>query len=237
MGRAIIREPAAFLMDEPLSNLDAKLRVAMRAEVSRVQRRLGVATLYVTHYQIEAMTMGDRVAVMQDGLVRQCDAPQELYDHPANVFVAAFIGSPSINLYQASLDEGARAVRLGSQSLPLPDRIRAARPGLAAFADKRVVVGLRPEHLPAATGQDRLTLEGEITMVEALGSELLVHFAIDADGYRPEGVADEAEQLDHRGEGVARVAARSPMTLGAKGRFAVDIDGLQFFDPTTGDAV
>src|SRR5579863_1680383 len=150
MGRAIVREPSVFLMDEPLSNLDAKLRVQMRAEVQRIQRRIAVATMYVTHDQIEAMTMGDRVAVMQSGVLQQVDHPQVLYDHPVNLFVAAFIGSPAIILNEAAATEGARSFRLGSQEIELSASVLAAHPGLAAYAGRKVVVGLRPEHLPAA---------------------------------------------------------------------------------------
>ena len=150
MGRAIVREPSVFLMDEPLSNLDAKLRVQMRAEVQRIQRRINVATMYVTHDQVEAMTMGDRVAVMRAGVLQQVDHPQVLYGHPDNLFVAAFIGSPAMNLYEAAVTEGARSFRLGSQDIELPASVRAARPGLASYAGQKVVVGLRPEHLPAA---------------------------------------------------------------------------------------
>src|SRR5580692_1983990 len=148
MGRAIVREPAVFLMDEPLSNLDAKLRVQMRAEVSRIQRRIGVATMYVTHDQIEAMTMGDRVAVMRTGHLQQVAPPQVLYDHPDNVFVAAFIGSPAMNLYRAELADDGETLRLGSQTLRITDEVRRARPGLIAYAGKRIVVGFRPEDLP-----------------------------------------------------------------------------------------
>src|ERR1700691_5706063 len=150
MGRAIVREPSVFLMDEPLSNLDAKLRVQMRAEVQRIQRRINVATFYVTHDQVEAMTMGDRVAVMREGVLQQVDDPQVLYNHPDNLFVAAFIGSPAMNLYEAAVTEGARSVRLGSQDIELPESVLAAPPGLATYAGHKVIVGLRPEHLPAA---------------------------------------------------------------------------------------
>src|SRR5580704_1422466 len=141
MGRAIVREPSVFLMDEPLSNLDAKLRVQMRAEVQRIQRRIGVATMYVTHDQVEAMTMGDRVAVLRTGTLQQVDHPQYLYDHPDNVFVAAFIGSPAMNLYEATMAEGARSFRLGSQDVPLPTVCRDAHPGLTKYAGKKIVVG------------------------------------------------------------------------------------------------
>src|SRR5665213_3242678 len=146
MGRAIVREPTAFLMDEPLSNLDAKLRVQMRAEISRIQRRLGVATLYVTHDQIEAMTMGDRVAVLRSGTLQQCDAPQVLYDQPANIFVAAFIGSPSMNLYEGMLSSAGEQIQLGKQRLDLPPSIRED-PECAPYRGKEVVVGIRPENL------------------------------------------------------------------------------------------
>ena len=149
MGRAIVREPSVFLMDEPLSNLDAKLRVQMRAEVSRIQRHIGVATLYVTHDQVEAMTMGDRVAVLRDGLLQQCAAPQEVYERPANLFVAAFIGSPAMNLFEGSLTASATAIVLGSQRIELPDSVRASRPGLVRYSNSKVVIGIRPEHLSA----------------------------------------------------------------------------------------
>src|SRR5580658_928058 len=139
MGRAIVRSPSVFLMDEPLSNLDAKLRVQMRAEVQRIQRRINVATLYVTHDQIEAMTMGDRVAVLRSGLLQQVDTPQNLYDHPDNVFVAAFIGSPAMNLYEATMSGDAHQVKVGSQTLPLPDDLFAAHPGLLRYGGKKVV--------------------------------------------------------------------------------------------------
>ena len=149
MGRAIVREPSVFLMDEPLSNLDAKLRVQMRAEVARIQRRIGVATIYVTHDQIEAMTMGDRVTVLRDGRLQQVDTPQNLYDNPDNIFVAAFIGSPSQNLYDATLSEGARSIKLGSQEVDLPESVvlASARP-CAASTGKEVVVGCAPSTCP-----------------------------------------------------------------------------------------
>jgi multiple sugar transport system ATP-binding protein len=237
MGRAIVREPKAFLMDEPLSNLDAKLRVQMRAEVARVQRRLGVATLYVTHDQVEAMTMGDRVTVMRAGRVQQCATPQELYDRPANMFVAGFIGSPAMNLYRAVIAAGAESVRIGSQDIALPERLRLRCPQLLALAEQEVVVGLRPEHLPIAADATGSTLEGEVTLIEALGSELLVHFTIDARRVLPEDVAGELEELGDRGEGIARVAPRSPVAVGDRARFAVEPESLHFFDPADGRAL
>jgi len=239
MGRAIVREPSVFLMDEPLSNLDAKLRVQMRAEVQRIQRRINVATMYVTHDQVEAMTMGDRVAVMRAGVLQQVDQPQVLYDHPDNLFVAAFIGSPAMNLYEAAVTEGARSFRLGSQDIELPASVRAARPGLASYAGQKVVVGLRPEHLPAAgNGAAGPTLVGTVDLIEALGSELMVHFTIDARRVRAEGVASaDEEAVTEAGEGVARVDPVSPVKVGERATFAIKADGIQFFDPGTGEAI
>jgi len=238
MGRAIVREPSVFLMDEPLSNLDAKLRVQMRAEVQRIQRRIGVATMYVTHDQVEAMTMGDRVAVMRAGVLQQVDHPQVLYDHPDNLFVAAFIGSPAMNLYEAAITEGARSFRLGSQGIDLPASVLAAHPGLAAYAGQKVVVGLRPEHLPAANGAAGPVLVGDVDLVEALGSELMVHFTVDARRVRAEGTASaDEEAVTESGEGVARVDPASPVKVGERARFAIKTDGMQFFDPDSGSAI
>ena len=235
MGRAIVREPSVFLMDEPLSNLDAKLRVQMRSEVQRIQRRINVATFYVTHDQVEAMTMGDRVAVMRGGVLQQVDQPQVLYDHPVNLFVAAFIGSPAMNLYEASLTEGVRSLRLGSQEIDLTESVRAARPGLASYANKTVVVGLRPEHLQAAVnGTTGPTLAGNVDLIESLGSELVVHFTTDARRVRAEGALDPTEQA---GEGVARVEPGSPVRIGERATFAIRADGMQFFDADTGAAI
>ena len=239
MGRAIVREPAVFLMDEPLSNLDAKLRVQMRAEVARIQRRIGVSTIYVTHDQTEAMTMGDRVTVLRSGELQQVDTPQNLYDNPDNIFVAAFIGSPAMNLYDAGLGEGARTLKLGSQELPLPEAVVRKRPGLLAYAGRDVVAGLRPEHLPAATtSPDGSHLAGKVDLVEALGSELVVHFTIDAHRVLAEGAVDkdEAAAVQH-GEGVARVAAKTPVKPGDMLLFAVDYEDMQFFDPNSGLAI
>jgi len=237
MGRAIVREPSVFLMDEPLSNLDAKLRVQMRAEVQRIQRRIGVATIYVTHDQIEAMTMGDRVAVLRAGILQQCDTPQTLYDRPDNIFVAAFIGSPAMNLYEATVGEGARSLILGSQQILLPVSVSTAHPGLAAHAGKQVVVGLRPEHLPAdVDGHTGPTLVGDVDLVEALGSELVVHFTLDATRVRAEGAVEE-DATERSGEGVARVDPKTPVKAGDRITFDVDIDGMQFFDAETGAAI
>jgi multiple sugar transport system ATP-binding protein len=242
MGRAIIREPAAFLMDEPLSNLDAKLRVQMRAEVSRIQRRVGVATLYVTHDQTEAMTMGDRVAVLRSGSLQQCDAPQKLYDEPVNLFVAAFIGSPAMNLYEARLAPDGSAVSLGSQEIPLPAQLSIARPGLAAHRGQAVVAGIRPEHLSAPAGGGQAVLRADVELVEALGSELLVHYRVDARRVH----AEEAEDIRTDGaahstgpgelveaalaEGVARLDPRTAVKPGDRFDFAVDPAQIHFFD-------
>ncbi len=248
MGRAIVREPSVFLMDEPLSNLDAKLRVQMRAEVARIQRRLGVATLYVTHDQVEAMTMGDRVAVMRAGVLQQCDNPQVLYDNPANLFVAGFMGSPAMNLFEASLGEGADSAVVGSQRISLPASLHAERPGLRAYANRPVILGIRPEDLlvegdSIPTTSDYSPLEGDIELVEALGSELLVHFTTDAHRVEAEGAQEadaeglNAGSLSRGGEGVARVEPRAQLVAGRRVRFMINPARLHFFDATHGLAI
>src|ERR1700760_3251039 len=239
MGPAIVREPSVFLMGEPLANLDAKLRVQMRAEVARIQRRMEVSTIYVTHDQIEAMTMGDRVTVMRSGVLQQVDTPQHLYDNPDNIFVAAFIGSPAMNPYHAVVGEGVRSPKLGSQTIDLPDSVRVKRPALTSYAGKDVVVGLRPEHLPAeAPDSAGPKLVGEVDLVEALGSELVVHFTIDAHRVMAEGAVDKDEAAAVKsGEGVARVEAKVPVKPGDRITFAVSIEDMKFFDETTGLAI
>jgi multiple sugar transport system ATP-binding protein len=239
MGRAIVREPSVFLMDEPLSNLDAKLRVQMRAEVARIQRRMEVSTIYVTHDQVEAMTMGDRVTVMRDGTLQQVDTPQNLYDNPDNIFVAAFIGSPAQNLYDAVVGEGARSVKLGSQTVDLPEAVALKRPALRSYVGKDVVVGMRPEHLRAASSEvTGPKLTGDVELVEALGSELVVHFTIDAHRVIAEGALDKDEAAAMQsGEGVARVEAKTPVKPGDKMTFTVDVEDMQFFDTQTGLAI
>ena len=254
MGRALVREPAAFLMDEPLSNLDAKLRVQMRAEVSRIQRRLGVATLYVTHDQTEAMTMGDRVAVLSKGLLQQCDAPQVLYDRPANLFVASFIGSPAMNLYEARVETRAGAVRvaIGDQPITVPPRQLQARPALADYAGRTVVIGIRPEHLQVAGrgvgGVDAGVLQADIDLLESLGAEVMVHFRTEAKVARTEAVAAAAEGAEpgaarlagggsRQAPGVARMSPRVPVRVGETVSLAVDGDNLQFFDLDSGRAI
>ena len=249
MGRAIVRSPAAFLMDEPLSNLDAKLRVHMRAEVSRIQRRLAVATLYVTHDQVEAMTMGDRVAVMRSGRLLQCGRPQDVYNLPASLFVAAFIGSPAMNLYQGEMDREGASVQLGRQRLDLPAAFRDERVS-GPYRGHGVVVGIRPEQLADAgqvsgDGGNR-RLEGTVDLVEELGSEKLVHFHIDAARLSTTDVLlaseDEEPETLEAGEigsatasaGVARVAADSHIEADQRVVFAVDTERLHLFDPETG---
>jgi multiple sugar transport system ATP-binding protein len=241
MGRAIVREPSVFLMDEPLSNLDAKLRVQMRAEVSRVQQRIGVATIYVTHDQTEAMTLGHRVAVLRGGVLQQCDAPQVLYDRPKNLFVAAFIGSPAMNLFEASLAPDLGSVMIGSQELELPSDVARTLPGLEQYRSKALVLGIRPEDLGTADGELKGTvLQGDVELVEALGSEQLVHFRVDAAIVRAEEAdpaqTDEAAALV--GDiSVARIAPRHHVATGERVSFAVEPDRLEFFDPATGDAI
>src|SRR6478672_242304 len=183
MGRAIVREPHVFLMDEPLSNLDAKLRVQMRAEISRIQRQLSVTTVYVTHDQVEAMTMGDRVAVMRKGLLQQFDVPQRLYERPANLFVASFMGSPAMNVLEGSLERNGDGLvcRIGTSTLVLPAEVQQARPELASYVGKPVAVGIRPEAFDARTGSDGdgARLRGHVQAVEALGPEQFVYIDVD----------------------------------------------------------
>jgi multiple sugar transport system ATP-binding protein len=246
MGRAIVREPSVFLMDEPLSNLDAKLRVQMRTEVRRIQQRIGVATLYVTHDQTEAMTMGDRVAVMSAGILQQCDSPNDLYSKPKNLFVAAFIGSPAMNLFEATISGDGSSFQLGSQTIALNETVHQLRSDLAKYRGRKVVVGLRAEDLPQAEG-DQVhgpSLRGRVEAVEALGSELLVHFTIDANRVSPGNAVDEASDdfvaaapINIMGEGIARVQPRAMVRVGDDAQFAVFPERLHFFDAESQDAI
>jgi multiple sugar transport system ATP-binding protein len=259
MGRAIVREPQAFLMDEPLSNLDAKLRVQMRAEVSKLQSDLGVTTIYVTHDQTEAMTMGDRVAVIKKGELQQIDAPQFLYDHPANLFVAGFIGSPAMNMVEAELnrEDGRLSVSFGSTRLAIDDEVLSERPHVRAYEGKRVIVGIRPENMEDASimpniPQDR-RMKVEILLREALGSEVLVHFGIDAPPVLTEDTRElvgeqtgpmaqtsvAVQELERAVEiGTSTFVARLDPRTEAKQRqtleLAVDTARLHFFDPESG---
>jgi multiple sugar transport system ATP-binding protein len=249
MGRAIVREPAAFLMDEPLSNLDAKLRVQMRAEIAALQHSLGVTTIYVTHDQVEAMTMGDRVAVMRKGELQQVADPQTLYDKPVNLFVGGFIGSPAMNMVEATLQRsnGGYAAKVGDQSIQIGAEELSERPGLKAYEGREVVLGIRPEDLEDATlAPDRSQrLRGTTQLTEALGSEIMVHFAIAGKHAVTEDVRELREDLgDDRGvdqlaEGntatlVGRFGARSRVRPDEPVEVAVDTRSLHFFDPETG---
>ena len=256
MGRAIVREPAVFLMDEPLSNLDAKLRVQMRADIKRIQAELGVTTIYVTHDQVEAMTMGHRVAVMRKGELQQVAPPQELYDRPVNLFVGGFIGSPAMNMLEARIERtnGGLAAVLGETRLALDDETLSRRPALHAYEGREVVLGIRPEDLDdaaLANGDPRPRLQGRVEMREALGSEVLVHFTIAAPQAVTEDVRELAEDVgDDRAVGQLAAGLRpneatlvgrfSPRTRVAEGESAdvvVDQRALHFFDPQTGQAI
>jgi multiple sugar transport system ATP-binding protein len=254
MGRAIVRQPAAFLMDEPLSNLDAKLRVQMRAEISKLQRELGVTTIYVTHDQVEAMTMGDRVAVMRRGELQQVAPPQELYDRPLNLFVGGFIGSPAMNLLEATLErvDGGLAAVLGDQRIRLDDECLNVRPGLKDYESRTVVLGIRPEQLEDAaiareSPEDR-RLRGEVELREALGSELMVHFRVNAPPAMTQEVKELAEDAGTTAEEltggderqtvvVGRFGPDSPVRTGETADVAVDTRALHFFDTQTGTAI
>jgi multiple sugar transport system ATP-binding protein len=254
MGRAIVREPAAFLMDEPLSNLDAKLRVQMRAEVSRLQRDLGTTTIYVTHDQVEAMTMGDRVAVMRKGELLQVDDPQTLYDHPVNLFVGGFIGSPAMNMVEATVvrANGGFAVDIGQQRLGLDEAALANRPALRSYEDRQVILGIRPEDLEDValapdTPADR-RLHGMTELREALGSELVVHFTVE--GTHPALTEDLKELARDAGEAavgpeaqeghallVGKFGARATVEERKPLEVAVDTRSLHFFDSETSEGI
>jgi multiple sugar transport system ATP-binding protein len=245
MGRAIVREPQAFLMDEPLSNLDAKLRVQMRAEIARIQRDLSVTTIYVTHDQSEAMTLGDRVAVMRKGELQQLDTPPNLYNAPVNLFVAEFIGSPAMNLVEAELSEG--QVRFGPHTLPL-DGGGAA---LAGYEGRKVALGIRPEDLEDAALSDapeRDRLPVTVELREDMGAEIFLHFSVDARHVATEDVKDAVEADEAvaaleqhavaRGTPfVARVGRESRAREGEAAEVAVDLRRLHFFDLETGAAI
>ena len=250
MGRAIVRDPQAFLMDEPLSNLDAKLRVQMRSEVARIQSDLRATTIYVTHDQIEAMTMGTRVAVMRKGVLQQCDDPQTLYDHATNLFVATFIGSPAMNLIEGRLERNGNGLvcALGDQRLALPDE--TASPELDAYLNRPIAVGLRPEALEDAalvpgSPADR-RLRGTVVVTEALGSERLVHFRIPAKPVVTDDVEDAVEHvegtvIEHADArsmiAVGRFDTESKAQVGSAIEAAVDVRKLHFFDLETGQRI
>jgi multiple sugar transport system ATP-binding protein len=253
MGRAIVREPQAFLMDEPLSNLDAKLRVQMRSEIAKIQRELGTTTIYVTHDQVEAMTMGDRVAVMRKGVLQQVEPPQVLYDHPLNLFVAGFIGSPSMNMVEGTLSksDGGMFVDFGGFRLRIDDQALQARPAVSKFEGKKVVVGLRPENLEDASlvpgaPEDR-RIQATVELREALGSQVVIHFTLDA----PIVLTEDTKELAHdvgaealedlttrareaKSKFVAQLDPRTQVREGDKIDLIVDTARFHFFDPETG---
>jgi multiple sugar transport system ATP-binding protein len=246
MGRAIVREPQAFLMDEPLSNLDAKLRVSMRASLSQLHERLGVTTVYVTHDQVEAMTLGQRVCVLRDGKLQQADTPQTLFNAPVNLFVAGFIGSPAMNFVTARLvrDDGP-AVTFAGHRLEVPETLLAARPGLDSYVGRDLILGVRPSDFEDAgladPGWARMPVTAGVT--EELGSEIHVLFSIDAPPVQHSSITkavagddDDAAIPLVGGKSLwtARVAARSKVRPGQPIELAVDTSNLQFFDPESG---
>jgi multiple sugar transport system ATP-binding protein len=255
MGRAIVREPQAFLMDEPLSNLDAKLRVQMRTEISRIQSELGTTMIYVTHDQTEAMTMGDRVAVLNRGVLQQLASPQELYDNPANIFVAGFIGSPAMNMIGADVvrENGAVRVQFGGLQLDVLDATLRERPGLTDYVGRNVVVGIRPEDMEdpeyLAAGAPDVRIPVMVEVREAMGSEVYAHFKVDAPPALTEDTRDLAAdtglddlELEVQADnGSAMFVARlNPRTTAARGtpmELEVDVRRLHFFDAETGQAI
>ncbi|MGB7805295.1 MAG: sn-glycerol-3-phosphate ABC transporter ATP-binding protein UgpC [Actinomycetota bacterium] len=253
MGRAIVREPRAFLMDEPLSNLDAKLRVQMRAEIARLQDDLGVTTIYVTHDQTEAMTMGDRVAVIKQGRLQQVDIPQVLYDEPVNLFVAGFIGSPAMNMIEATLDrdDAGWGVSFAGIRLGLDDETVSHRAALAGFEGRQVIVGIRPEDMEDAAIHDdarpERVLTARVDLREALGSEVLIHFTVDAPPVltedtrelaRDAGVGElETERNEGRSPFVARLSPRTEAQERQDMQLVVDTSRMHFFDPETGSGI
>jgi multiple sugar transport system ATP-binding protein len=252
MGRAIVRQPAAFLMDEPLSNLDAKLRVQTRAEIAKLQDDLGVTTVYVTHDQIEAMTMGDRVAVMRKGELQQVDDPQTLYDRPVNLFVGGFIGSPAMNMLDATIEQsnGDWRAKIGNQEVSLGAETLEHRPALTGYAGKQVIIGIRPEDLEDAAlvtdAPPGRTLQGRLALREALGSEVMAHFAIQAAHAESDEMRELAEDVgggdaapaigaqENEAIIVGRFGARSRVAEGEAVTAVVDTRALHFFDPATG---
>jgi multiple sugar transport system ATP-binding protein len=256
MGRAIVREPRAFLMDEPLSNLDAKLRVQMRTEIRRIQTELGVTTIFVTHDQTEAMTMGDRVALMKRGRLQQVDTPEALYERPTNLFVAGFIGSPAMNLVQATVSprDGRHVLRFGSSELTLDPTMLERYPALQRFEGRPVVLGIRPESIEHAgfarvDGEGR-TIRGAVELRESLGSEALVHFSMDADPVvtddtkelvrdreDTEGDVDDEAVVEHVSSFVAKVDPKADVRAGETVPLVVDTSAIHLFDPADGSAI
>jgi multiple sugar transport system ATP-binding protein len=256
MGRAIIRQPQAFLMDEPLSNLDAKLRVQMRSEILGLQQQLQVTTLYVTHDQTEAMTLGDLVAVMRSGRIQQLGSPGDVYAHPSNLFVAGFIGSPAMNMVHATVvrRDGAMFVKFGQHVLRVPDQVAAARPALGTYDGRSVILGIRPEDMEdaakAGAGQSGDTLQVVVQLAEAMGSDVYLHFLVDAQPVVTEETKElasdlgaevlqglEAQATEARSSFVARVSPEAMATRGESRTLVVDTRKLYFFDPQSGRSI
>jgi multiple sugar transport system ATP-binding protein len=244
MGRAIVREPRAFLMDEPLSNLDAKLRVQMRADIAKLQHELGTTTIYVTHDQVEAMTMGDRVAVLKDGVLQQVDTPQRLYDLPANLFVAGFIGSPPMNLLEADVTvDGEVTVSLAGTRITVGDEALRAYPGLREHGGGRVVVGVRARDIhPATERPDLPQLPARVELVEALGGGSIAYFWIDAMALaREDETVKDAEGATASTIGgtqpnlVAEFPPHASLRIGDQAQVAIDPARLHFFDESSGE--
>jgi multiple sugar transport system ATP-binding protein len=253
MGRAIIRQPQVFLMDEPLSNLDAKLRVQMRAEIKKLQSELGVTTVYVTHDQVEAMTMGDRVAVLRKGILQQVAPPEELYHRPRNMFVAGFIGSPAMNMLEATVsrENGATSIAAGEMLIELSEKKLAAHPALLAYEGRTIILGIRPEGLSDAAlpgGEGRPRFGGRVELREALGPEVLMYFSVRARAAVTDEVRELAQDagddrvIEHLGSLerttlVGRFSPQSRIREGDTIEVAIDEDTLHFFDPSTGSAI
>jgi multiple sugar transport system ATP-binding protein len=255
MGRAIVREPAAYLMDEPLSNLDAKLRVHMRAEIASLQTQLGVTTIYVTHDQVEAMTMGDRVAVMRKGELQQVAPPQELYERPVNLFVGGFIGSPAMNMVEATIErrDGSYVANVGSQGLTLGEEVVKSRPALEKYAGRKVILGIRPEALEDARLEpeipDDRQIKGVVVLREPLGSEIVAHFEVDAPPALTEDVRELARDVGQESKlqaadpesgkttMVGRFGPRSRVKNGDRIDVAVDTSGVHLFDIESGEGI
>ena len=235
MGRAIVRKPKAFLMDEPLSNLDAKLRVQMRAEIAKLQRDLNVTTVYVTHDQIEAMTMGDRVAVLSRGVLQQVDTPQRLYDHPTSIFVASFIGSPQMNLFAGSIRLGnTPTVSIGSQAIPLAASVLDARPALRSYEGKEVAVGVRPEYCKVTDRTNPLAIQGTVEVRESLGSEVMLHLSVSAVGLE---VTSDGVSAKEPAWLISRNEARTAAEVGDAVAVTADPAEMHFFDRESGAAI
>jgi multiple sugar transport system ATP-binding protein len=255
MGRAIVRQPQAFLMDEPLSNLDAKLRVSMRAELARLQRDLKVTTIYVTHDQTEAMTMGDRIAIIRKGELQQVGTPTELFGQPRNLFVAEFIGSPSMNLVESRLrwEGDSLYADIAGQPLLIDPQALSERPALRGYADKPVIVGIRPQDFEVSEGDGQrrgCQLGAKVELVEALGTETNLHFCVNAPPVITDEVLelaadlgkDEAARVEQkarqgRNEFIARVDPKTQVSTGDTVTLSVDTAQMHFFDPSTGEVI